>query len=271
MSHSWMPLYVGDYLRDTRRLSTLQHGIYVLLIMDYWSAGSLPDDDVQLARIAGVTMKQWECNRNTIASLFLPNWKHKRVEEELAKADDISSKRKANADKRWSKSNANAGAIDDANGMHRAPVPQSQSQPHSLSDLPNGKSSAPNGAAGPTEEPKEKPKRQKPDDDPTLNAMLAEYDDVARSLGLPQTRGITSKREGLLRARAHDLVQVFGFPDPLIGMRAVMAKIRASPFLCDRRNRWMGLDWILNETNFLKIMEGTYEKGDASNGFSLHP
>jgi uncharacterized protein YdaU (DUF1376 family) len=132
----WMPLYVGDYLADTRRLTTLQHGIYLLLIMDYWSTGGLPSDEAQLAQIAGVSQKQWECNRNAIAPLFQSGWRHKRIDEELAKAAEVSGKRKASAEKRWSKSNANASANEppnaDAKGMHRAPVSHSQSQSSSL-------------------------------------------------------------------------------------------------------------------------------------------
>jgi uncharacterized protein YdaU (DUF1376 family) len=143
MSSPWMPLYVGDYLRDTRRLTTLQHGIYMLLIMDYWSVGSLPDDDSQLAQIAGLTLKQWQCNRNAIASMFQSGWKHKRIDNELAKASDISIKRKANAEKRWSKCNANAYAND----MHRAPVSQPQPQsPRSL-DLDSTESDRFNGSS----------------------------------------------------------------------------------------------------------------------------
>ena len=41
--------HIGDYLQDTTRLSTEQQGAYLLLIMDYWTNGPLPDDDAALA------------------------------------------------------------------------------------------------------------------------------------------------------------------------------------------------------------------------------
>jgi len=80
-------MYWGDYLRDTRDLTTLQHGAYVLLIAHYWQHGGLPTDEAQLATIAGVSTKTWRSIRDPIAAKFQPGWKQKRVDTELNRAD----------------------------------------------------------------------------------------------------------------------------------------------------------------------------------------
>jgi uncharacterized protein YdaU (DUF1376 family) len=56
----YMQLYVGDYLGDTRHLTTEQHGAYLLLLMAMWSSeGELPNDESKLARMAGVGIAKW--------------------------------------------------------------------------------------------------------------------------------------------------------------------------------------------------------------------
>lgn len=97
MKLSWMPLDIADYRADTAHLGALEHGIYLLLIMHYWQTGSLPNDDRQLARIACATPAEWRGARSIIEAFFLPGWKHKRVEQELTKAREISSKRRGAA------------------------------------------------------------------------------------------------------------------------------------------------------------------------------
>lgn len=106
MSRPWMPLHVADYLRDTRRLTAAQHGAYLLLIMEYWTVGNLPMDDASLARIACMLPNEWKRERATIAAFFTSEWRHKRIDKELARAADISSKRRAAAEQMHSKKDA---------------------------------------------------------------------------------------------------------------------------------------------------------------------
>ena len=94
MNRPWMPFYIADYLGDTGHLSTTQHGAYILLICHYWRTGGLPEDDAKLAKITRLSLKSWtDLVRPDIEPLFLPGWKHKRVEKELAKQEIIAVRR----------------------------------------------------------------------------------------------------------------------------------------------------------------------------------
>lgn len=126
MSRPWMPLYVADYLADTGHLTTTEHGAYLLLIMHYWANGSLPADDARLARISRLSAKKWGDVRPILAPLFDSNWRHKRIDAELAKSLDISNKRKKAAEEKHAKKDANAPAL--AVQMHTQPQPQSQEE-----------------------------------------------------------------------------------------------------------------------------------------------
>ena len=98
----WMPLYVGDYLADTRRLTTEHHGAYLLLIMEYWQKGTpLPDDDDQLGQITGLG-KRFKAARVTLQQFFKVEggqWRHGRVEEEQLKATKNVEKSRVNGAK----------------------------------------------------------------------------------------------------------------------------------------------------------------------------
>jgi uncharacterized protein YdaU (DUF1376 family) len=94
MGRAWMPLYVGDYLRDTRDLNTLQHGAYLLLIVHYWQHNALPADDARLAAIAGLSAAQWRRIREPVQAKFSEGWRHKRIEAELAKLDRVVMQRR---------------------------------------------------------------------------------------------------------------------------------------------------------------------------------
>lgn len=97
-SHPYMPLYVGSYLKHTRRLTTEQHGAYLLLLMELWTQGGYIDaDPAALRKITGTSPKRWPQVWNAILAFFDIRQGllcHERILFELQKADQISIKRR---------------------------------------------------------------------------------------------------------------------------------------------------------------------------------
>ena len=109
----WMPLYVADYLSATSRLTTEQHGAYLLLLMDYWKNGAPPNNDAVLAQITKLSPDAWMNARTMLEGFFQvsdEHWLQSRVESEMKKANhnkQTNSKRgKAGAEARWGKKDA---------------------------------------------------------------------------------------------------------------------------------------------------------------------
>jgi len=171
MSRPWMPLYVADYLRDTRRLTAAEHGAYLLLIMEYWTSGSLPDDDRQLSRITCMTPAEWRRARPNVQSFFTDGWRHKRIDTELAKSAEISSKRSASAKQKHSNRSANAEQLDTHAGA--TSQPQSPSQQNSEADA--------SGAEAPSDPPVDHRKRLFGEGLATLARISGKGPDACRS------------------------------------------------------------------------------------------
>jgi uncharacterized protein YdaU (DUF1376 family) len=123
--NTWMPFYVGDYLRDTARLSTEAHGAYLLLIFEYWTSGRpLPDDDRQLAAIAKLSKFRWQKLKILLATFFSVAdgvWRHKRIDVELENAKARAAAGRIGAEARWAKTNGTSHAI--ASEPHPLPLP----------------------------------------------------------------------------------------------------------------------------------------------------
>jgi uncharacterized protein YdaU (DUF1376 family) len=107
-SDTWMPFYVGDYLRATNRLTAEQHGAYLLLILDQWTNGPLPNNDGVLAQIARMTPAAWRKAKPALIGYFKVKdgqLVQKRVEQERERASTITEKRsqsgKAGAAGKW--------------------------------------------------------------------------------------------------------------------------------------------------------------------------
>lgn len=114
----YMPLFVADYLADTAHLSTIQHGVYLLLIMNYWQRGGpLPNEDTRLARIVGMSVRNWQQIKHPVLEFFETETDsgpqrlhHRRIDRELHRVHDKSLKRqkagRASAEHRFNKSSA---------------------------------------------------------------------------------------------------------------------------------------------------------------------
>ena len=111
MKRPWMPLYVADYLADTVHLTTAEHGAYLLLLMYYWTHGTLPADENAIRRITKLSEANWKRSGKTVLDFFpcvYDTRRNKRADQELAKAIEKSSVNSANAKRKHSDRSANA-------------------------------------------------------------------------------------------------------------------------------------------------------------------
>jgi uncharacterized protein YdaU (DUF1376 family) len=133
MSQPWFPFYVGDYLRDTARLSTEGHGAYLLLILDYWANGAPPDEDETLASIARLQLPAWLAPRQKLAGFFQiegGKWTHKRIDREREVADE-KHRRRVEAGRQGGEAK---GKQSSGNSTGKAKAKPCQPQPQSQSD-----------------------------------------------------------------------------------------------------------------------------------------
>jgi uncharacterized protein YdaU (DUF1376 family) len=131
-----MPLYIGDYLADTRRLTCEEHGAYLLLLMEYWRNGPLPNDDERLARIVGVSSFRWKRLRKQIGHFFLERGDkliQKRAEIEMARASAVTEKRsnagKIGAEARWQTDSDRSGNRNGNRNGNRTVLPMASDGP----------------------------------------------------------------------------------------------------------------------------------------------
>lgn len=87
-----MPIYTGDYLRDTQHLSMSEHGAYFRLLMHCWDQkGPAPLDERKLFGICNArSSDEIEAMRRVLSEFFVrmdDGWYNKRITEEVARAE----------------------------------------------------------------------------------------------------------------------------------------------------------------------------------------
>jgi uncharacterized protein YdaU (DUF1376 family) len=97
MSFAFMPLYTGDYLRDTRHLSVMEHGAYVLALMHCWDQkGPMPLDERRQFHIINARSNDeqaaWVRVRDDFFIRMEDGWYNKRMAEIVGDAEAISAR-----------------------------------------------------------------------------------------------------------------------------------------------------------------------------------
>lgn len=103
--------HLGDYAKDTRHLSLLEHGAYCLLL-DYYYSTEKPIPDDRCERIAGArTEEEIAAVRSVLKEFFIKDgdvWRNKKADEVIAEAASKSAKARASAAAKWGESGAAA-------------------------------------------------------------------------------------------------------------------------------------------------------------------
>ena len=84
----WMPVFIGDYLRDTQELDAEENGAYLLLLMHYWlKKGDIGSDVKRLSRVAKTTIEITQYILDNFFTYTENGYKNKRADEEMSTAE----------------------------------------------------------------------------------------------------------------------------------------------------------------------------------------
>lgn len=140
----YMPLFLGDYRRDTTDLTCIEHGAYIQLLTELWSSdGYLAYDPARLAMRISLPLARWEAVWKVIGrffDVFEGRISQKRLLYELTQAKEKRQKRsKAGANgatARWqTHSNRIATASPngcDGNSKPMASEPEPEPEPEKI-------------------------------------------------------------------------------------------------------------------------------------------
>lgn len=253
--------YLGDYARDTKGLSLIEHGAYRLLLDHcYATEQPIPNDLKELCRIAGAMTPVERKAVEKIAEKFFPvngdgRRHNRRAEIEIARAQEKSDKAKASAERRWGRN-----GDGDAGGMrtHSGGDANQNQKPEESKASTAEAVEARGKAAGLQTCPHE--------------LIVALYHEVLPSN--PKILEWNNARRGYLRARWLEKATPKGrhpgyasTEDGIAWWRRFFAYVAESRFLTGQEEGREGrppfvadLEWLVRPTNFAKVIEGKYHR-----------
>jgi uncharacterized protein YdaU (DUF1376 family) len=225
----WFPWFPAVFQANTLELSLEQDAIYRRLIDHYMiTREPLPESHAALSRIVGCPIEIIEQNATAMLGAYFTHkngmYFHKKCDE-ILDDQDARQKRKSisgkkAAKKRWSQVSENK--EENATAMQQ--------------DRDRDKDS----------------KKEVSKDTRHLDEFIAAYNQMAARSGLAQCMKLNDARKSKLKARIKDC----GGWD---GWMAALDKVEASSFLCGSTGWKAGIDFILTDESFTKIMEGNYD------------
>lgn len=239
----YLPLWTDDYLTDTRHLTTVQHGAYLLLLFTAWRLPGcrLPDDDKLLARWAGLNRSAWLHHRPTIMAMWDledGHWVQKRLARERNYCEALSKKKseanRSNALKRWGSKMPPASQPDATPYPYTRDIPDGISPPIPPTGDLLGDTPATPRASGVKPSPRAKP--QVVDEPEGFAAWWAGWK--------PHLMPKGSRQDALKAYRK--ATQTGGTPDELTRQRdAYLAQCRATDCKSKHASSWLnGRGWL---------------------------
>lgn len=267
MSFAFMPLYSGDYLRDTRHLTPLRHGVYLLLLMHCWdSRGPVPLDEQEAAGISNCrSADEVEALRYVLARFFVrmeDGWYNKRIQSEIERAENISRARsqagrlgyEAKAKHLPSKSSASASTPTTTITTTATEKHESFALSSSLSadDSEDDSTTKTHRRSGAYIAPR----------CPTEQLIELYHKHLPM---LPRCEVISPKRKTSLSARWREVCVEDKVENVEHGTRifeSIFSRAARSKFLTGKKTDWRAtFDWLIAPTNFVKVVEGSYDDG----------
>lgn len=257
---NFYPHHLGDYAKDTKDLTPLEHGCYRLLMdSNYATEQPIPNELDRLYRIVGAVTPAERRAVGKVADRFFAingdgRRHNKRVEAEIARAKEKSAKAKASA-----------AASVAARGLTPVQLPLSErSNERSASHEPIASESTTSDASH------RKPSAAPQGLDCPHDKLLALYHEVLPTC----TRMVewNANRQALMRSRWREKAQPKGKhpgytteADGLDFWRRFFGYVQQSDFLTGRASPAAGrktfvatLEWLLKPANFAKVIEGNY-------------
>jgi uncharacterized protein YdaU (DUF1376 family) len=266
MSFAYLAFYTGDYLRDTRHLTPLKHGVYMLALMYCWdSRGPMPLDEQECSGICNCrSADEVEALRYVLGRFFvkMPDGHYnKRMAEEIERACILSDKRSGAAHDRWKaresikamQKHASALQVQSKSKATAPPLPPPSPQEEKYTVA------TPLVAEGDAKRP---PPCQ-------FDQLLALYHKHCPSL--PAVRVMTNMRQKHARAR---WIQVYVDNDYTTAEQIIefftgyFKMAEASKFLTGKsttaKRAWKAdYEWLMTAGNFAKAVEGKYQEENA--------